>query len=908
MSTNSGVAQPAYTERHWGKADREDSGRIHLLEHHLADVAACFEAFLRVPTIRNRVAKAGRLEDIDSVTEARLSVFAALHDLGKANLGFQTQIWKPKDFPVKNTIRRAGHILELSPVLRFDDETTAEWFFRELGWEEILQWDNGGGETVSSLLIAAFSHHGSPFNLQSMTNPNPRLWKPMGLLDPRVCIRTIGQLVHSWFPNAFSSEGVHSMPSEPSFQHMFLGLCNLADWLGSDERFFEYNSQPASDYIEIARDNARRAISEIGLDISHQRQVFFLQRQVHRGMPKFGELFGIEGSPTPNPMQKKVPEVSLNEQLIIVESETGSGKTEAALLRFSKLYEEGFVDGAYFALPTRAAASQIFNRVRRFTESFFPIGNAPEPVLAVPGYLRVGEAKGSLLPRFEVIWDDKPDEEFRRRRWSAESTKRFLAAQIAVGTVDQAMMSALKVRHSHLRSVCLSRNLLIVDEVHASDPYMGMILEALLNDHIETGGHALLMSATLGSAARRRWLCGRRLLSLKEIDLNVAVGTPYPAISTPSESGGTTCSVGKTGKEKSVKVQPLAAMENFQLVAERAIDAAGKGAKVLVIRNTVGHAIQTQKFIESHIEKAGSDRGTKNILFTCKGVQTLHHGRYARIDRQLLDGAVEEQFGKNQAFGGLVIVGTQTLEQSLDIDADFMITDLCPVDVLLQRIGRLHRHERGNRPAEFSSPMCVVLLPSLDPLTPLLEKGLNGLGPRGFVYEDLRILEATQRLVVENHRRHKHWRIPNMNRELVENATHPAVLRSIVKEMGKNWRGHSNEIEGKKAGDIQAAKDWIVSRKMSFYEDNQDVVFGDREAHIRTRLGDEGIEVTFEEPVPSPFEGEENISQILIPGHMSRGLFCEEDIKVVPTYGGFEFRVKEAGFKYDRWGLRRTHL
>ena len=908
MSTISGDVQPAYTERHWGKAQREDSSRIHLLEHHLADVAACFEAVLRVPTIRNRLARAGHLESIDGVTEARLSVFAALHDVGKANMGFQTQIWEPQDFPNNNTLRRAGHIRELSPVLRFHDETTADWFFCELGWEEILQWDKRDGETVSSLLIAAFSHHGSPFNLESMTSPNPRIWRPMGRLDPRVCIRSIGQLVHSWFPNAFSSEGAHSIPSEPLFQHMFLGLCNLADWIGSDERFFEYNSQPTSDYIKIARDRARRAITEVGLDISHQRQVFFLQCQAPRGAPSFGELFGIEGSPTPNPMQKKVPEVSLNEQLIIVESETGSGKTEAALLRFSKLYEEGLVDGAYFALPTRAAASQIFNRVRKFAESLFPKGNAPEPVLAVPGYLRVGEAKGISMPRFEVIWDDKPGEEFRRRRWSAENTKRFLAAQIAVGTVDQAMMAALKVRHSHLRSVCLSRNLLIVDEVHASDPYMGVILEALLNDHIETGGHALLMSATLGSAARRRWLCGRRLLSLQEMDLNEAVGTPYPAISTSSESGGTTCSVGKTGREKTVKVQPLAAMEDFQLVAERAVDAAMNGAKVLVIRNTVGHAIQTQEIIESHIEKAGNDRGTKNVLFTCKGVQTLHHGRYARIDRQLLDGAVEEQFGKNQAVGGRVIVGTQTLEQSLDIDADFMITDLCPVDVLLQRIGRLHRHERSMRPAEFSSPVCVVLLPSLDTLTPLLEKGLNGLGPRGFVYEDLRILEATTRLVVEYHKRHKHWRIPNMNRELVENATHPAVLRSIVKEMGENWRDHGNEIVGKKAGDIQAAKDWIVSRKMSLYEDNQDVIFGDREAHIRTRLGDEGIEVTFEEPVPSPFEGEENISQILIPGHMSRGLYCEEDIKATPTDGGFEFRVKGAGFKYDRWGLRKMQL
>ena len=110
------------------------------------------------------------------------------------------------------------------------------------------------------------------------------------------------------------------------------------------------------------------------------------------------------------------------------------------------------------------------------------------------------------LPDFEVSWDDSPDVEAGKRRWAAESTKRFLAAQIAVGTVDQAMMAALQVNHSHMRAACLARNLLVVDEVHASDPYMRVILEALLNAHLDAGGYALLMSATLGSAARRQWL------------------------------------------------------------------------------------------------------------------------------------------------------------------------------------------------------------------------------------------------------------------------------------------------------------------------------------------------------------------------------------------------------------------
>ncbi len=888
--------QKVYTERHWGKADREEHSRIHLLEHHLADVAACFEALLSVPMIKARLAKAGKLKAIDDVTKARLSVFAALHDVGKANVGFQTQIWKPEDFPDKKPLQRyAGHIQELGPVLCGRDEFT-DWFLDELGWDEICRWDQDGGETVSNFLIASLSHHGSPLNLAIATQ-NPGIWKPLGQLDPRKCVRRIGQLIRSWFPQAFSCEEVYPMPSQPSFQHMFLGLCNLADWVGSDERFFDYCDQPKSDYLECARRRAKRAIVEIGLDIEHQRKAF-------RGVLSFGELFGIEGSPPPNPMQKSVWAASVDDQLTIIESETGSGKTEAALLRFSKLYEKGLVDGIYFALPTRAAASQLFNRVRTFAECLFPEGYIPEPVLAVPGYLQVGDAKGTFLPGFEVIWDDKPDAEFQRRRWSAESTKRCLAAQIAVGTVDQAMMAALKVKHAHLRSVCLSRSLLVIDEVHASDPYMGVILEALLHNHLETGGYALLMSATLGSVARQRWLCSRRFVSGEEMQLDEAINAPYPAISTPSANGESIVGTGATDKKKSVQIQAIAAMEDFQRVAEYAVKAASKGAKVLIIRNTVGHAVRTQKCIESRLEGSVNAATPKNLLFVCNGVHALHHGRYAGSDRQLLDKAVEDQFGKNQAQGGRIIVGTQTLEQSLDIDADFMITDLCPVDVLLQRTGRLHRHERY-RPREFSSPVCMVLLPPLDTLTPLLTESLNGLGPHGYVYEDLRVLEATRRLVAGKKGEQVHWRIPDMNRELVEGATHPAVLRSVAQKMGEEWCEHSNEIEGEKAGAIQSAKEWIIDREMSFCTDNHDIAFDGLEASIRTRLGDEGIEVMFEQPTPSPFGGYKDIACVSIPGHMSKGLVYEEPVKASRISDGFEFRIQESQFKYDRWGLHR---
>ena len=128
-------------------------------------------------------------------------------------------------------------------------------------------------------------------------------------------------------------------------------------------------------------------------------------------------------------------------------------------------------------------------------------------MLAVPGYDTDSDAHAVALPGHESLYEEHAATE---RPWASENSKRFLAAQIAVGTVDQAMMGALQVKNAHMRAACLARNLLVVDEVHASDAYMRVILKALLDAHLRAGGYALLMSATLGAVARREWLSAAR--------------------------------------------------------------------------------------------------------------------------------------------------------------------------------------------------------------------------------------------------------------------------------------------------------------------------------------------------------------------------------------------------------------
>jgi len=876
-----------YTRHFWAKSDRENPGRIHLLEHHLADVGACFEALLRQPTIRRRMARAGGRDDLDNASAARLAVFAALHDIGKVNIGFQTRIWTDADLPAgRRRPPRAGHTTDLTPVLGWKDWRTAEWFLPNLGFDRIEFWDNDGGETACGLFVAALSHHGQPLQLD---NPHksemPRAWQPYGDLNPQEYVERVGKLLRQWFPDAFADDA-QPLPSAPAFQHHFLGLCNLADWIGSNEEWFRYADAPDDGYIGRARERAEYAISKVGLNLAEQRAAFGIA-----GLPGVGGLFDF---PSPNAIQRAAQDAHLDAPVVIIESETGSGKTEAALWRFARMYGKGLVDGMYFALPTRAAAVQIHGRVKRFVAKLFPEGRRPPVVLAVPGYQDDNPASAAIaIPDYPHGYDTHADDE---KPWASESPKRFLAAQIAVGTVDQAMLGALKVKNAHLRSSSLARNLLVVDEVHASDVYMGVVLQRLLDAHTGAGGYALLMSATLGSAARERWL-----RSDVFPDIDDAIAAPYPAVSTAAGIGA----AGENGQAKRVDISATPEMGDFEGVAWRALDAARAGAKVLVVRNTVGYAVSTQQRVEELAGAAAVDAG---LSFAVNGIPTLHHGRFAAGDRRLLDQRVEALLSKDtRAEGGVIVVGTQTLEQSLDIDADLLITDLCPVDVLLQRIGRLHRHRRDNRPAGYTTPKCVVLTPPDGDLAPLLQRtpNANGLGEHGGVYVDLRILEATRRLIDE----YPQWRIPEMNRDLVERATHPAALEAIAQEMGEQWQEHAIRVKGEQIADVMAGGSAVIQFDKAFFADNGAVVFPGNEESIRTRLGDERVEIVFDPPAASPMGGPA-VARLAMPLRWLGGAEIPRE-PIAPEFpesvaGGFEFGVGRRRFRYDRLGLRRS--
>lgn len=877
----------------WGKLTRDKSGqfmRMHPLLDHMTDVAACFLALAECTAVRRSMEKtAGRkLDDSDL---QRLAVLVFLHDVGKANAGFQSRRWQlPERPPGYWPTAPFGHGPEGWELIS-GRVNNAETHALGLPIAEIVAW---GEAAVTQLLQASISHHGRPLG-ETPSKQAECIWQPVLdnsgaiLYDPAATLASMGKRLHKSYPLAFI-ECLHPLPEQPAFVHLFAGLVQLADWLGSDTRegFFPYTA-PGENRLQTAPKSATYAVHTIGLDVTPWRS------ELLRTPPAFNAAFGV---PEARPMQIAAADVSID-SIVVLEAETGSGKTEAALWRFVQLFQAGTVDSLYFALPTRVAATQLYQRVFDLVKRLWP-KDAPLVVRALPGDEAADDQLKIRLPDFEVQWPDHPADAKAHQRWVAETPKRFLAATIAVGTIDQALLGALKVRHAHMRHALLARSLLVVDEVHASDAYMTVLLEKLLQAHLKTGGQAMLLSATLGATARTRYLnigYSKKVAPPTLIDASAA---PYPAISFRNTAGIKLQPVAGNPHHKTIDWATLDAMDDPVRIATLAADAAGQGARVLVVRNTVPAAVATLKALEQLAVAHGG-----NWLFKVNSISTVHHSRFSRPDRRLFDQAVETQLGKvRKDFGGRVIIGTQTLEQSLDIDADLLITDLCPMDVLLQRIGRLHRHARpdAERPEGFRQPRAWVLTPAGHDLTPLLTRARNGLGRfhnGGGVYPDLRMIEATKRLIAAQPSR----QIPADNRMLVEHATHPQALLAIESELGDDWKKLGQAIEG----DTSARRGIGHLHTLPYDDAFGDVIFPDSDQKIATRLGAADRLVTFDPPQPGPFQ--QDVAQLALRFHqIPAGVSPDAqpaNIVVLPDHTGFEFTLGTARYRYNRFGLER---
>lgn len=862
----------------WAKTDPARDGEPALsLTDHSVDVGAVAEMLLGLDLWRQRLsALAGRPlnEPLNEVDVARLGFLAALHDLGKATHAFQRRIHGGAP---------ASHTAPAWRVLGSEAHRGGEpWrgIAAALGRRGWAGWF-ADREAEGAHWDVVLAHHGSlPMDAPP---PDRRQWADApGGYRPLEAVSDLRETLEEMFPEAFRENP--PLPAEPRFLHALTGVVILADWLGSDATVFRFPSAGApTGRARIPWSRARAA------DLARRRflEVSDAREAARAGPMAFSRLFPDLAAPRP-PQDAVLREPPANPaRIVVLESETGSGKTEAALLHFLRLFREGAVDGLYFALPTRAAAKQIHERVRGTLRRWLG-ESAPPVVVAVPGYLRVDDHEGQRLPDSHgVRWGEAG--EASDRGWAAENAKRYLCGAVVVGTIDQALLGGVRARHAHLRSTPLLRLLLCVDEVHASDRYMTVLLRNLLDQHAESGGHALLMSATLGAEARVRLLRPGTRVERSEIPAPAdAVSAPYPAIQTDLEERPRALAAAGAGKEVALRLVDFEA--DLPALFEEIVQATAAGAAVLLIRNRVSDCVAAMQ----RLETLGAP------LLRCGGVAAPHHGRFAPADRRLLDTALEGAFGTVRR--GVVAVTTQTAEQSLDICADWLVTDLAPGDVLLQRLGRLHRH-RHPRPPDFAVPRAAVLAPSpsrladgVSPSSARKRRGRSVLG-LGSVYRDLVGILATRAWLAG----HEQVRVPEDNRALVEAATHPDSLHAFADELGDPWpevrAGHEAEEAAEGGGARGITLDW----RRSLPENQPDL---HREALTRLGLRDRRVE--FEEALEGPFGVA--LRTLHLPGWMLEGAEIADAAAaeaVEQRSGGIRFRFGGRAFGYDRYGLQR---
>ncbi len=643
----------------WGKArpPNEAGARAHPLAWHSLDVAAVLERLLALRAFADAVPRGWHRP---------LVFLAALHDVGKFTRPFQalaSEHWPASLGACRGRVGAPRHDTLGWLILSDVRINRVAPFFP--GWKP---------RQLDPLLRATTGHHGRP----------PE--NVAGLLWPEVfcesCERALGEFIAA-VAALLDPPAIEAPKAAEANRVSWIvaGLVNLADWIGSAVPPFAYvGAEDVGDvgaYWELARRRAEAAVAARRLEGAH--------------VAPAGGMRALFPDIAPSPMQEWAERVALpsGPALVLIEDATGSGKTEAALVLAHRMMADERAGGLFFALPTTATTDAMFARLGMSYRRLFAPGEAPSLVLA---HGRVALHEGF---RASVLTDAPPMDEIGEdaagpacAAWIADDRRKAFLAEIGAGTIDQALLAALPNKYAALRLLGLSRRVLIVDEAHAYDPYMQAELRALLRFQAALGGSAIVLSATLPRAMRRALVDAFAPGRGEEL-----VETGYPLATVVGAADASEHPVApRASTVRSVPVRRLAdAAEAVGAIAA----AASRGAAVAWIRNTVDDAIAaTEALCELGVDA------------------TLFHARFAMWDRMAIEADVLARFGKESgALRRGVVVATQVIEQSLDLDFDLLVTDLAPIELLVQRAGRLWRHKRKRKDRKLASPELLVLSP-----------------------------------------------------------------------------------------------------------------------------------------------------------------------------------------------------
>jgi CRISPR-associated endonuclease/helicase Cas3 len=508
-----------------------------------------------------------------------------------------------------------------------------------------------------------------------------------------------------------------------AFYMLLAGLTSVADWIASNEDFFPYKTGPnVNEHLDYAKRQALDALDKLG----------WTGWAPPSSPSTVQQLFEFENI---RPLQKEAetlaPTLGNDPALVIIEAPMGEGKTEAAIYladsRVASLGQRGY----YFALPTMATSDQMLGRVQDYLKKRYH-DNERINLMLLHGHAALSAEFQSLKKQFTEFTTtningdkgyDGAGASVVASEWFTHR-KRGLLAPFGVGTIDQALLGVLQTRHVFVRLFGLAHKTIIIDEVHAYDAYMTTLLERLLEWLAALGSSVVLLSATLPRGRRdallRAYAKGVSGCQ-SEIPEDVAK-KEYPRISWIA--GGkyqakTIDTSADSRKELRLKMANGKLPEDggeFEL-GKSLKEKLAEGGSAAVICNTVDQAQKVYLALKPYFP--GDD------VIDGHPVLDLLHARYLYGDRKKREERTLLRFGKPgvkvQCADGekrevrrprcAVLVATQIIEQSLDLDFDLMVTEMAPVDLLLQRAGRLHRHKKNARPVKLSMPTLWIFRP-----------------------------------------------------------------------------------------------------------------------------------------------------------------------------------------------------
>lgn len=645
----------------WAKSDRE-SGNWHSLLAHMLDVAAVAEALLEQEPASSLDWAAKQFGLPRQSIGRWLAAMVGLHDFGKAIPGFQAKWEAGKEnderhglvFPAKSKVTdHACATAALKPLATLMNNR---------------RWPERATQAISA-------HHGFHFLTAKVDEANKNLqrthkrWKE------------VQQKLLEAYWQALSPAGAPEVDElKLPAVNWLAGLTTSADWIGSNPDWFPLGQRDQDDlaaYYQHAKNLASKALQQINWPPAQP----LLQDSAPDLASLLGRMTGHNGL-SPRPLQQAGHELlskAKGPALLLVEAPMGEGKTELAFLAHLYLQAANDHRGLYVALPTQATGNALFKRAQTFLKAFAQ--TKTDLQLAYSGAWLNEDMQRLHAVYLKGLGEDNGDhrnndETLAASTWFSRHGLALLSPY-AVGTVDQALFGTLNIKHHFLRLWGLANRVVVLDEVHAYDAYTTGLIEALLRWLKALGSSVVIMSATLEKAKRNQLL---QAWFEKEQTIPDA---PYPRMLLADDNGIHPSKPFATRQSPDLHLQELA--ESIPEIANQAAQLLAQGGCGAVIVNTVDRAQQLYRQLR---ERLGEDAPL--LLF---------HARFPLDERSNIERQVLAIFGKEgQRPAKALLIATQVAEQSLDLDFDFMLSDLAPVDLLLQRAGRLHRHQRP-RPA-----------------------------------------------------------------------------------------------------------------------------------------------------------------------------------------------------------------